>query len=417
MAKKQTFDPSVLGDAEIVVTDTTKNAVALAYKPGQTPEVLALAKSSRALKELLWCASELGLPTVESSAFNGDLIKQLKVGEAIPEGFYRLAALSLASVQKNREAPVPITVVRPVGGAPQTLKKRLQRKVEEIVDLLQVAQLEVALGEGVEIKTVGPIVNHCRESLELDLGLLLSGVEVAQDEKVEAGHYSVRIRGVEAASGKLGQASDVARPLLESVQIQAWRLLGYRETEALLEALKKSHPTLYKELFPSRLTLGALRQVLRNLLREGLSIRDLPGILEAILDHLEATHDPDLLTEYVRSALSYYISSRFSDRSGRLNALMLEPTAERVVVRGLRESASALWLDLDLDESLKILGSVARGLEKASEDRLPAVLLCSPKPRRFLRRLLEPSFPFLPILSYSEVAPLTEVNTVAMVGR
>ncbi|MGE0488429.1 MAG: FHIPEP family type III secretion protein [Vulcanimicrobiota bacterium] len=420
MPKQKAFHPSALGEAEIVLTDAKKNAVALSYKPGQTPTVVALASTSARFEEMLWCAQELALPIVESAKFGPDIMKELRQDQIIPESLYRMVALALAAAQKSHQAPTPIRLVRALGKKPSSLAKRLGVKASELIATLELAQIEMVVGPGFPSEGLDELVELSRQRLELEFGLMLSPIPVRLEPALEGLAYRVRIRGVDAISSELEPGDGVARlarPLLEAVEAQAWRLLGYREVEALVKVVKKSHSALYKELFPHRLSLGALRQILRNLLRERVSIRDLPGILEAILDHLEATEDADLLTEYVRSAFRYHLSNRFSDRVGRLHALMLDPAAERAILRGLRESSSAVWLDLDLDESLKILGSVARGLEKAAAESLPVVILCSPKPRRFLRRLLEPSFPFLPVLSYSEVAPLTEVNTVCMVGR
>ena len=114
----------------------------------------------------------------------------------------------------------------------------------------------------------------------------------------------------------------------------------------------------------------------------------------------------------MRADFAAYLTNRFADSQGRLCAMLLDPVAEQAILKSLRETSSALWLDLDLDSNLRLLGSVARGLEKAQREGGAPVVLCSPRPRRFLRRLLEPSFPELPVLSYAEVAPMTEVQTL-----
>ena len=139
-------------------------------------------------------------------------------------------------------------------------------------------------------------------------------------------------------------------------------------------------------------------------------LRKLPLILETISDQLEVIQDPDQLTEYVRAAFSRELCSHFGDAQGVLHAMIMDPLAEQALLQRIRESSAALWLELDLDTSLKLLGSAAKGVDKAKEGGFPLVLLCSPRPRRFLRRLLEPTFPDLHVLSYAEVAPMVEVK-------
>lgn len=417
MARKSEFDPALLGDAELVVTSDS-SAAAFSYVPGNAPVTLALARG-KAAQDLAWCAQELNLPVVEAS-LDQESFRQLKTGEEIPESLYRPLARCLALVQRSRPAPTELKLVKSIGKAPDSLRRRLKKRAGELLDQLEVAQVSLKVGRGLAGPELTDTLAEHRVRLQLELGLPLPEIAWSEDQGLEPRGYEIQVRGVPALKGELGEEAprlELGRVLLNVVESQAWRLVGYRETEALLEMVSRTHRRLYRDLFPGRLSLAAVRQVLRNLLRERLSIRDLPGILESLLDSLELTEDPDELTEYVRASMREYLSTRFSDRSGALHALVLDPAAERVIVRSLKEASSRLWLDLDLDESLTILSSVARGLQKLAEQKVPGVILCSPRPRRFLRRLLEPSFPYLPVLSYSEVAPLTEVNTVCMVGR
>lgn len=417
MARKSEFDPALLGDAELVVT-SDRSAAAFAYLPGNAPVTLALARGKSA-EALAWCAQELSLPVVEVASLEEEL-RQLKTGEEIPESLYRPIARCLALVQRSQPAPTELKLVKAVGRAPDALRRRLKKRAGELLNQLEVAQVSLRVGTALAGDELSDNLAEHRVRLQLELGLPLPEITWSEDEELSPRGYQILVRGVPALKGELGEETpwvELGRVLLNVVETQAWRLVGYRETEALLEMVSRTHKRLYRELFPKRLSLSAVRQVLRNLLRERLSIRDLPGILESLLDSLELTDDPDELTEYVRASMREYLSTRFSDREGALHALVLDPAAERVILKSLKEASSRLWLDLDLDESLTVLSSVARGLQKLAEQKVPGVVLCSPRPRRFLRRLLEPSFPYLPVLSYSEVAPLTQVNTVCMVGR
>jgi flagellar biosynthesis protein FlhA len=227
--------------------------------------------------------------------------------------------------------------------------------------------------------------------------------------------YEIKIVGVVERSSKLEKAGDfgpLLKDLYEVLTRFAWQLLGYREVEALLEGLEKRHRTLYQSLFPDRLSIPILRQILRNLLKEGLPIRDLARILEILSESSAYVQDPDQLTEFVRAGFGRQICQQFSDDKGVLHAILVDPSVENELLKQVHESSAALWLELDLDSSLRLLRSADKGVAKAQQAGHRPVVLCSPRPRRFLRRLLEPTFPQLPVLAFSEIAPLTEVSAL-----
>lgn len=407
------FSPQVLGQAEVVLLQDMQQAAVLAYTPGETPITLAAVRGKE-VEELLWCAQEMNLPLVDLPPTEEVQLADFPVNEEIPEASYRVVAQCLALIQRARPGPLPVRLVKSIGKAPASLKKRLSSKVDNLLGQLEVARVSVQVAE--EPTRLREILQALVPRLELELGIIVSEIGVQIREDVPAGQYRVALRDVPVAQGEFEEVEALGREVARVVEQNAWRLLGYRETEALLDGLRKSHGGLVKELFPNRFSLTSLRVILRNLLREGISIRDLAGILEALVEVRGHSQDPDQLTEYVRASFSHFLCAKFSDSQGVLHALILEPSAERAVLAGLRESSSALWLDLDLDTSLKLLTSVSRGLQRASDSGIPVVVLCSPRPRRFLRRLLEPSFPMVAVLAYSEVAPLAEVRTFGLIG-
>lgn len=407
------FSPEVLGQAEVVLLQGMEQAAVLAYTPGETPITLA-AVQGKEVEELLWCAQEMNLPLVDLPPAEDVQLARFPINEEIPESAYRLVAQCLALIQRARPGPVPVRLIKSVGKAPSSLKKRLSSRVDTILGQLEVARVSLQLAT--EPAGLKEMLHSLAPRLELELGIILSEIVLVLDDKLAPNQYRVALRDVPVAQGEFEDLESLGRDLSRVVEQNAWRLLGYRETEALLDNLRKSHGGLVKELFPNRFSLTSLRVILRNLLREGISIRDLASILEALVEVRGHSQDPDQLTEYVRASFSHFLCAKFSDNEGILHALILEPSAERSVLSGLRESSSALWLDLDLDTSLKILTSVSRGLARAGEAGVPVVVLCSPRPRRFLRRLLEPSFPMVAVLAYSEVAPLAEVRTFGLIG-
>ncbi|MCE7871050.1 hypothetical protein DYH09_11825 [bacterium CPR1] len=410
------FSPQVLGQAEVVLLQGMEHAAVLAYTPGETPVTLAAVRGKE-VEELLWCAQEMNLPLVDVPLEEVNL-SQFPIDEEIPEPAYRVVAQCLALVQRARPGPTPVRLLRSVGKLPTGLRKRLACKAGEVLGQLEVARVALQVGSDSDSAELREAMLKLALRLELELGIILSDISLRVLPELTEGQFRLALRDVVVSQGQfdIQNLDSLLRDIARAVEQNAWRLLGYRETEALLDNLRKTHSGLVKELFPQRFSLTSLRVILRNLLREGISIRDLASILEALVEFRGHSQDPDQLTEFVRSSFSHFLCAKFSDDEGVLHALILEPSAERSVLAGLRESSSALWLDLDLDTSLKILTSVSRGLQRAGEIGVPVVVLCSPRPRRFLRRLIEPSFPMVAVLAYSEVAPLAEVRTFGLIG-
>lgn len=416
---KKKFDLEKLGAAELVVTDGERNALAVVYAVGQTPLVVAVARTPADWKELCWSAQELAIPMVESPRLDKEALSQVELDAPIPNSLYDLVAQGLASMLRYREIPIPVRYFRPLTKAPSTLRKRVSATVAELSEKLRSSRYVLRVGSDLEEQDWSRQLALISERVEIQLGFPLPAGRVEQSAGLEPRQLELWIDGVLRAAFPVESSSEgttAVRKIYEVLETQVYLMLGFRETEQLLDRIKKDHPALYRELFPKRLDLTLFRQILRNLLRERVSIADLRGVLESLVSYCGQTEDAELLTELVRGDLRQQLSTRFGDRAGRIHALMFEPQAEKQLLRALR-GQQGRRPEIDLDGSLAILTSVARALETGAFESTPVVILCNPRIRRFLSRLLEPSFPFLPVMSYTEVAPLTDVITVGMVGR
>ncbi len=194
----------------------------------------------------------------------------------------------------------------------------------------------------------------------------------------------------------------------------AHELLTRAETKRLLDALAESQPKLVEELVPRVLTLGEVQRVLQHLLREQVSIRDLPRILETLLDNAPANKNPVLLVEAVRQALGRSLLAGLLGEDGRLRVLTLDPALEDELSRAVEAPAGTRTAGLP-----NLLRRVLDGLQRLAGERLAAettVLLCSSPLRFHLRRLLEPYLPRIVVLSPGEVPPGIRVETLAMVS-
>jgi type III secretion system FlhB-like substrate exporter len=407
------FNPSSLQGAQLVLLHGQDLALAIGYSPGQTPVVSAKSHGPTS-QEFLWCAQELAIPLIESTDLSAELLAGLEEGEEIPEPLYRPAAQALALVLRSGSVPSPVRLVRTMASVKSRGAGRLQRRVDQMLDDLEVSQVQVKIGPEVDPQHLSPLLALHRHRLQVESGIPFNEPHLDVDPTLEKGHFQIRILGTLEREGTVEQ--DDFGPLLHdlylAVERSGWRLIGYRETEILLEATRKRHKKLVAAVYPQRLSLGCLRQVLRNLLKEGLPIRDLSGILEVLSEHVDQISDPEQLTELVRGYFAREISVRVSDHEGVIHAMLVDPLTEQTLLQQIRQTASALWLNLDLDDSLRLLSATSRAVEQAKKAAYPLVILCSPRPRRFLRRLLESTFPYLPVLSYAEIAPLKEVKTV-----
>jgi flagellar biosynthesis component FlhA len=138
-------------------------------------------------------------------------------------------------------------------------------------------------------------------------------------------------------------------------------------------------------------------------------------ILQTIEDNLPHTADPELLVEYIRAAFSRYISNAYKDESGTLNVVLLSSEVEQRIMESIKENMNVRWLDINYKEGLELLTRIGMELTSVQKLGLPVVLLTSPVIRRFTRKITEINFPEIPVVSYSEVAPVTMVKTIGIV--
>jgi type III secretion protein V len=201
---------------------------------------------------------------------------------------------------------------------------------------------------------------------------------------------------------------------LAALKRYAHELVGIQEAQALLDALARTHPALVHEVVPKVVPAQLFADVLRRLVEEQVSIRDLRAILGALADWGRAEKDPVLLTEYVRASLKRQLTFQYTQGSRRLLAYLIAPEIEEVVRGAVQKTQTGSYLALEPEMSRDILTCVRKTLASRSPSAPPAVILASMEVRRYLRRLVEIEHPEVPVLSFQELVP--DVN-VQPVGR
>ncbi len=269
---------------------------------------------------------------------------------------------------------------------------------------------------------------------EVARGLVRSGRLLAMDasgsapeiegEPTKDPAFGAPARWVRASDRELAEAlgytvvdhaTIVATHLGELIRVSAHQLLGRAELAHLFEVFSRTTPKMVDDLVPNLLSLGDVLKVMRNLLREGVSIRDLRTILESLLELAPATKDSEQLTELTRQRLARQITNVYRGPDGVLAALILDPHIEEMFRRSLREIGNGTGGALDPDEVRR----VGIGLEKSVSRQVAAgripVLITSPDLRRYVRAFAERRCPTLSVLSFREVEPSTTIRAVETV--
>lgn len=210
--------------------------------------------------------------------------------------------------------------------------------------------------------------------------------------------------------------SVVSTHITEVIKKNAHKLLGRQETKQLIDHLKDSYPILVEEVTPDPLAVGDVQKVLAKLLREGVSIRNLPVIFETLADFGKMTNDTDLLGEYARQSLSAQITEKYAGESNTLKVITLSGEVEKLIAENIQQTEHGSYLSLDPGSQQQIIRSIAEKVEQVSLQEETPVILCAPPIRMYVKQLLDRYYPNVAVLSYNEVEPDLEVQSVGMVN-
>ncbi len=210
--------------------------------------------------------------------------------------------------------------------------------------------------------------------------------------------------------------SVVSTHLTEIIKRHAHELLGREETKQLIDHLKESYPALVEEVTPNILSIGEIQKVLTKLLKENISIRNLPVIFETLADYGPMSKDIDLITEYVRQALARQISKQMTVPGEPLYVITLGGKVEKQIADSVQQTEHGNFVALDPNDSQRILEAASGETERLQQMGQAPVILCSPAVRMYVRQLLERYLPHVQILSYNELEAEVEVQSVGVVN-
>jgi flagellar biosynthesis protein FlhA len=236
-------------------------------------------------------------------------------------------------------------------------------------------------------------------------GLKAFWIREEQKQRAEAQGYTV-----------VEPSAVMATHLTEVVKRNAADLLTRDEVKKLMENLKKHSPAVVEEVLDKVLKIGEVQKVLQNLLREGVSIRDLGTIVETLGDYGARVKDVEVLTEYARNALARTITQAHLDPAGKLYVVTVDPRLEEAIRAGVERSETGSFLALPPAVISRVAAQIARAVEAGSARGHAPVVLCSPQVRAPLKRIAATADPGVVVLSYNEIVKDTPVESVGLVG-
>ncbi len=203
--------------------------------------------------------------------------------------------------------------------------------------------------------------------------------------------------------------------LSETVRTSIGEVLSRDDVKEMIDTVKKTSPAVVEELIPSKMSYGDVQRVLKTLLRDGVSVRNLPAILEVLADNAGKVKEPEQLAELVRARLGRMLCEMYADADGVVHAVTLDPEIENRLasaVGGPRDPDAPPVSPAYLQQLMERTGSV---VAQATQGGKNVVLLVRSNVRRFLNELARASLPKVAVLSYNEVVPARSVVTQAVV--
>jgi len=205
--------------------------------------------------------------------------------------------------------------------------------------------------------------------------------------------------------------------LSETLSRHAADLLTREDVQMLLERMRKVQPSLVGEVVPEVVSVGLLQRVLQSLLREGVSIRDLPLILEAAGEHGGRTKNAALLTEFVRKALARTITAQLKASDDRIYAITLDPALEHSLINSVSQTADSIQLSVGPDVVNRLSRQIAKAWKSAMEKGIEQlVLICDARVRPGLKNMLSRSVHQLSVAAYDEIVSGVAIEPVETVG-
>ena len=346
------------------------------------------------------------------------------------------------------------------------------RQPENVNSLLQVDPIELEFGYGIiplaDVNQGGDLLDRVvmiRRQMALELGTVVPIIRLRDNIQLNPNQYIIKVKGIQVSEGEIlfdhymamnpgyveeeitgiptfepsfhlpaiwiteGQReraesmgytvvdppSIIATHLTEIIRQHISELLTRQDVQSLVNNLKETNPSLVEELVPKLLGIGEIQKVLQNLLKEGISIRDLLTIMETLADYAVTTRDTDILTEYARQSLKRAISSKYFPPHETTSVVTLDPKIEQEIMGSVKQTETGAYLNLVPMRTKSIMNSVGKEVQKLENLGKNPIVITSPIVRMYFKRLTEDYYRDLIVVSYNEIESSVELQSVGMV--
>ena len=346
------------------------------------------------------------------------------------------------------------------------------RKPENVNTLLQVDPIELEFGYGIiplaDVNQGGDLLDRVvmiRRQIALELGTVVPIIRLRDNIQLKPNQYIIKIKGIQISEGEIlfdhymamnpgsveeeitgiptfepsfhlpaiwitesqreraesygytvvDPPSIIATHLTEVIREHIAELLTRQDVQNLVNNLKEGNQALADELVPKLMSLGEIEKVLQNLLREGISIRDLVTIFETLADYAPSTHDTDVLTEYVRQSLKRAISTKYFSTEETTSVVTLDPKLEQQIMDSVKQTENGAYLTMDPEKTKQIIHSTEVETKKLEDAGKPMIVMTSPIVRMYFKKMTQDYFKDLVVVSYNEVEPQIELQSVGMI--
>lgn len=307
-------------------------------------------------------------------------------------------------------------------------------------------------------------IKNLRKQLAQEIGIMIPSVHVRDNLTLKPGEYQILIKGVEVAKAELLPNYSLAIPpspdllppegaiptieptfgmkayfvsedlrdtaemagftvvnlstvitthLSEIIKTYADELLTKQEVQKIIDTMNKYYPKLVEETL-NAVNLTTIQKVLQNLVREGIPLKDMVTIFESISDYGASVKDPEVLTEYVRQRLGRFIVKSYLVE-GKLPTIYVGEDIEEIMKKSFQRTEQGVFLMIDPKIGAKIVTSLTQAVERAGQKNLLPVILCGPTIRRHLRKLIERTLRYVPVLSQAEIPAEAQVEILEVV--
>ncbi len=379
--------------------------------------------------------------------------------------------LCFVLVARNIEAEIETAKIESEVDTDEAAAEEI-RQPENVTSLLQVDPIELEFGYGIiplaDVNQGGDLLDRVvmiRRQVALELGTVVPIIRLRDNIQLNPNQYIIKIKGIQVSEGEIlfdhymamnpgyveeeitgiptfepsfhlpaiwiteGQReraeslgytvvdppSIIATHLTEIIRQHIAELLTRQDVQNLTNNLKETNPSIVEELVPKLMGLGEVQKVLQNLLQEGISIRDLLTIFETLADYASTTRDTDILTEYVRQSLKRAICAKFFPANETTSVVTLDPKVEQEIMSNVKQTEQGAYLTLDPEKTKAIIESVRTEVGKLESLGRNPIIITSPIVRMYFKRLTEDYFKDLIVISYNEVEPNVELQSVGMV--